>query len=244
MGLGIDWMIRVVLWVASLPGAVGRIHAFGTAPLLIGSAGLILICLLRTPLRWTGAAPAGLAIVMAITTPHPDVFVSPDGQAVAVRGPGGQLSVARSSSDTFAVREWLAADADARAVNDKSLTTGLRCDPAGCTLPFADGKLVAIATSIEAFEDDCQRARLVVSPREAQIACAATLIDRKIWRQTGALALRFTEGGIQSDSARPAGYSRPWSPVGEPASDETLSAINRPSARDATPRADDLEAGD
>ena len=36
MGDGIDWIIAVVLWVAQLPGAVGRIHAFGTGPLLLG----------------------------------------------------------------------------------------------------------------------------------------------------------------------------------------------------------------
>ena len=32
MGDGIDWMIRVALWVSSLPGAVGRMPAFGTGP--------------------------------------------------------------------------------------------------------------------------------------------------------------------------------------------------------------------
>jgi competence protein ComEC len=31
MGLGIDWMIAVTQWVAGLPGAVGRIAAFGPA---------------------------------------------------------------------------------------------------------------------------------------------------------------------------------------------------------------------
>ena len=30
MGAGIDWMIAVALWIASLPGAVGRVTAFGT----------------------------------------------------------------------------------------------------------------------------------------------------------------------------------------------------------------------
>ena len=56
MGDGIDWMIAVALWVASLPGAVGRMAAFGTGPLLLGTAGLVLLCLLRSPLRWSGAA--------------------------------------------------------------------------------------------------------------------------------------------------------------------------------------------
>ena len=47
MGDGIDWMIAVALWVASLPGAVGRMAAFGTGPLLLGTAGLVLLCLLQ-----------------------------------------------------------------------------------------------------------------------------------------------------------------------------------------------------
>ena len=54
MGEGIDWMIAVALWVAHLPGAVGHIHAFGSGPLLLASAGLLLLCLLRSPLRFAG----------------------------------------------------------------------------------------------------------------------------------------------------------------------------------------------
>src|SRR5664280_1100101 len=46
MGHGLDWMIAVALWVTSLPGAVGRIQAFGTGPLLLGTAGMLLLCLL------------------------------------------------------------------------------------------------------------------------------------------------------------------------------------------------------
>ena len=58
MGSGLDWMVWVALWVTSLPGAVGRMQAFGIGPLLVGTAGLLLICLLRTPLRWSGAVLA------------------------------------------------------------------------------------------------------------------------------------------------------------------------------------------
>ena len=54
MGKGIDWMIGVVLWVASLPGANTLVPSFGTGPLLLATAGLVLVCLLRTPLRLIG----------------------------------------------------------------------------------------------------------------------------------------------------------------------------------------------
>ena len=55
MGVGIDWMIAVTQWVAALPGAVGRVPAFGIGPLIAASLGIILLGLLRTPLRWSGA---------------------------------------------------------------------------------------------------------------------------------------------------------------------------------------------
>ncbi len=44
MGLGIDWMILVALWVAKLPGALGRVQAFGIGPLIARTLGMVLIC--------------------------------------------------------------------------------------------------------------------------------------------------------------------------------------------------------
>ena len=79
MGAGIDWMDTVALWVTSLPGAVGHVRAFGTGPLLLGTAAILLLCLLRTPLRWSGAVLAVAASLWAVTTPLPDVLVAGDG---------------------------------------------------------------------------------------------------------------------------------------------------------------------
>ena len=210
MGIGIDWMITVVLWVANLPGAVGRIQAFGTGPLLIGTAGLLIVCLLRSPLRWSGAVLAVVASLWALATPKADIFVSGEGQAAAFRGADGRLSVLHSGRDTFAVREWLAADADGRTIKDASLKAGVTCDEIGCIGHLADGRLVAMTLNVEAFAEDCRRAAVVVSPREAPAACAAMLIDRKVWRAGGAMALRWTGDRFERNVARPNGYDRPW----------------------------------
>ncbi len=243
MGLGIDWMITVVLWVTSLPGSVGRIQAFGTGPLLLGTAAILLLCLLRTPLRWSGAVLAVAASLWAATTPRPDVLVAADGQAAAFRGSDGQLAVLASGRDTFAVKEWLAADADARTVKDPTLHNGVRCDAAGCIGKLADGRLVSMAQSVEAFEEDCRRAAVVVSPREAPGACSALLIDRKNWRGNGAIGLRWVGERFELSAARPPGYERPWARPPRVA-DESGAVAPRPAARDATPRTDELEPGD
>lgn len=243
MGHGIDWMIGIALWVTSLPGAVGRIHAFGVGPLLLGTAGLLLICLLRSPLRWSGAAVALIACLWVYMTPRADIFVSADGQAAAVRTSGGKLSVLQSGRDTFAVRERLAADADARAQKDPTLSEGVLCDDIGCVAKLADGRHVAFALSAEAFAEDCARAAVVISAREAPGACAATLLDRKAWRTNGATALRWAGDRFEIMAARPPGYDRPWA-RGARIESETSGAPIRPAARDATPRTDDLEPGD
>ena len=60
-----------------------------------------MLCLLKTPLRWSGGVLVVIASVIAIRTPLPDVLVSTDGQALAVRGADGRLSVHRTGRNAF-----------------------------------------------------------------------------------------------------------------------------------------------
>src|SRR5882757_7232076 len=132
MGIGIDWMIAVTQWVAALPGAIGRMAAFGTGPLIAASLGIILLGLLRTPLRWAGAAALPLSVLWALAAPQPDILISGDGHSIGVRGRDGRLHLMRTGKDAFLLREWLAADADPRQSGDPSLAEGVSCDEAGC----------------------------------------------------------------------------------------------------------------
>ncbi|MDI3471583.1 MAG: DNA internalization-related competence protein ComEC/Rec2 [Pseudolabrys sp.] len=232
MGYGIDWMIVVASWVAGLPGAVGRVAAFGTGPLLLATAGLLLVCLLRTRLRWSGALVMGLAALWTFGAVQPDIFITRDGEAVAVRGQGGRLTVVHGGRDAFTVREWLAADADPRTPRDKTLETDVRCDDEGCIGRLSDGRLVALSLAPEAFAEDCARAAVVVSPHDAPGDCQALLVDRKVWRAHGAIALSIRGDTFAVTEARPSGVDRPWSPghLGTAASGQTRPAAVRSAA--------------
>ena len=142
----------------------------------------------RAPIKkW--AALAALAI-WAASTLRPDVLIAGDGRGFAVRGNDGRLAIDHTG-DNFAVREWLAADADGRDVHDQSLGQGIACDPLGCIGKLPGGGLVAYALSPEAFEDDCSCATLLIASRgDPPADCKATAIDRALWRQRGALVLR------------------------------------------------------
>jgi competence protein ComEC len=249
MGYGIEWMDAVALWVSSLPGAFGRVSAFGSGPLLVLTAALLLIGLLKTPLRFAGLIVAAAAILWALQVPAADVLVGNDGRSFAIRGADGRLAVHHAGGDTFAIREWLAADGDGRDIKDRGLAQGIACDPFGCIGRLADGTRVAYALTADAFADDCREAVLVIAARAAPPAgCAATVIDRNTWRTRGALALRRTSSGFVIDSARGSNFDRPWSPAWSPPARGSLpanpssGAVRRDPPRDAMPQPEDVEA--
>jgi competence protein ComEC len=218
--------------------------AFGVWPLLLGTGGLVLLGLLKTPLCWTGAIVVMVASLWAIRAPQPDVLISTEAQAVAVRGADGRLSIHRSGRDAFAVREWLAADGDARATDDETLAQGFRCDASGCIVKLPDGRLVAQVLAADAFEEDCRRAAVVVTSREAPPKCEALVIDRNVSRAQGAIAL--TRNGDRWDwtAARPAGHDRPWARAPAAPVETPTPSYARPQSRDATPRPEDIQPGD
>ena len=248
MGFGIDWMIAVTQWVAALPGAVGRVPAFGIGPLIAASLGIILLGLLRTPLRWSGTVLVLLAAVWAARVLQPDILISADGRHVGVRGQDGRLHLmhaVKGSKDVFLLKEWLAADADARSAADASLTSGVSCDDLGCVVPSAGGALVAQAFKPEAFADDCERTALIVTLRQAPTACRASVIDAERLRRQGAMALRGGREGFVVEAVKPRGIYRPWSPASrdESKADVTVLAPRMPArAVDATPAEADLQA--
>jgi len=252
MEVGIDWMVIVAQGVAALPGAVGRIAAFGTGPLLLASLGLIVIGLLRTPLRYAGGLLLVAAVLWAIATPPPDILIAADGRQVAVRGADGKLRLLQDGKDAFLTKEWLAADADGRAVGDPSLSNGVSCDEAACVTALADGRLVSLARWPEAVIEDCEKAAVLITRRPVAEGCAARAIDAETLRRDGAQSLRQTQGRWVVSAVRPPGRDRPWSPAApvpvdgvEPQSDTASEPKStrippRPvqPSRDATPPAE------
>ena len=247
MGIGIDWMVAVSRWVAALPGAVGRIPAFGIAPLIAASLGIIVMGLLRTPLRWSGALVLFAAIIWGLSVRQPDILIAGDGASVAVRGRDGHLHVIRASRDGFLLKQWLAADGDPRDAGSASLADGVSCDASGCVTALADGRLVALSLRIDALADDCSRAALVVTARPVPPDCAAMVIDRPRLASQGALALTRSGEGFSVQAVRARSASRPWLPAGAGEGDFDGSLAPKtalPRNRDATPSDADLQADD
>ena len=73
----------------------------------------------------------------------------------------------------------------------------------------------------------------------------ALVVDRQVWQRSGAMALRRLGERFEITTTRPLGYDRPWRRAIAPESDAPAPPrAMPPQPRDATPREDDLEAGD
>ncbi|HKP79113.1 MAG TPA: ComEC/Rec2 family competence protein, partial [Phenylobacterium sp.] len=83
-GWSIGLMNRVAAWAAGAPASQIVVASAPDWVLPVSFLGLLFVCLWRGPLRWAGL-PLALAILWAPRPPAPDVWISADGAAVAVR---------------------------------------------------------------------------------------------------------------------------------------------------------------
>ena len=126
----------------------------------------------------------------------------------------------------------------------------MSCDDAGCVVPMTGGRYVSLALRSEALADDCERAAVVVTARQAPANCAALVIDREQLQNRGTVTLRQTRTGFVTEAVRPKGVDRPWAPTAEAAAapPDALTprqgSTTRPRPADATPAEADQQSED
>jgi competence protein ComEC len=99
----------------------------------------------------------------------------------------------------------------------------------------------------DALTDDCARATLIVTAKQAPRNCAAAVIDQSRLRRQGTLVLWRNGSAFAVDAAKPRGLDRPWSPAASGETEGDAALIVRPAAprpQDATPSESDLQPDD
>jgi competence protein ComEC len=124
---------------------------------------------------------------------------------------------------------------------------GVSCDEAGCVTQMADGAFVTLALRPDALADDCERAALVVTARQAPPSCPSPVIDQDRLRRQGPMALRRARSGFAVDAVRPRGLDRPWLPAAAGDTEAETILAPRPAIplpADATPPEADQQMED
>jgi len=211
VGAGINFILWVARGIGSLPGSSLHLGAFAPWSIVFLSLAVLCAVIWRTWILRASAIPFALiGLYGAATGPSFDLAVAATGDALALRGGDGRLTILGRRPSLFSAEQWLRADADSRAA--KQAIEADACDKLGCVGYLSDGRAVSLVYDKAAFAEDCQRADVVVTSLRAPPGCAASLvIDRDRLTETGALAVSFQERGFRIATARVVGEDRPWS---------------------------------
>jgi len=211
MGWGVHRMTAIAHWVSDLPGATTLVRAWPATALLAIVFGALWIALWRRGWRWFGLIPAAVAFVMISFSPVPDMFVSRDAQAMAVRSAAGELVILGPHLDNYTAEQWLLRDGDKRTV--AAARAGAHCDDIGCVATAKDGRVVALSLKLPALIEDCRHADVLISAIPIRRKCQMPEFkrDRFDALHEGAMSLRFTETGIDVETVAGERGIRPWS---------------------------------
>jgi len=223
--LALDLFAGIATRVAGLPGATLAVPAVPRTAVLLGLAGALLLVLLRGRARLAGLPLLAAALWAQLALPRPDIFLSPDGQQLAVRGPGGILYLARGPGESRQARSFAEATA-ARRIAPLADHPGAACSDGGCALATGGGlRLLVLTASLPldegALARACRQADLVVGPH-LPAACQPRWLrlDRAALAGAGALAIDSRRRMLVSAGALAGDHF--WSPAALPGVQQRL----------------------
>lgn len=178
--------------VAGLPGASLTVPALPALAFGLGIAGAILMALLSGPLRWVGLPALGMAVLLAIAGPRPDMFVAADGRQVALASDTG-LHALRPHRRGF---QWQAWERAARRPDGGLLADlgPVRCGQHHCIME-RHGLVLLMVTDADLppgrIDAACASADIVTAPGSVGPGCSPRLmlLDRSALSVTGPVAI-------------------------------------------------------
>jgi competence protein ComEC len=212
VGLGVKLILFAARLIAAAPGSTLHVRAFAPWALPFLSLGVASAVIWRT---WTMRATAlfffAVGVAGALSGPRYDVIVPPTGDEAALRDADGRLALLGKRHNGFAGEQWLAADGDDRGPAAARIADA-PCDRYACVGDLPEGMSLSIVLDRAAFEEDCARAAVVVSPLTAPSSCKPPLLlDERRLAETGAVGLIFDGARFRVAADRGALEDRPWS---------------------------------
>ena len=213
--VAIDTMNMIASWVAAMPGSQ---RIFASAPawtLPAAFIGVLWLCLWKGPLRWLGL-PLALAVWLCPRPPAPDVWISSDGAAAAVRR-GDEAVLLRPDAKLFAAELW-ARRRGLTVEEEAAREAGYDCDRWSCAPRQASGdpRVATIftrrASTIEKKQPlFCQWAEVVVVRGAAAPCPTALTLTEADFKRGGSAELYRTIDGWRIVWAQDLRGQRPWS---------------------------------
>lgn len=168
VSIGIDWVVEISRWVDDM-SPNGNTGLLPKSAVLIFGSFLILICLLKTKLRYIALLPL-LVLPFVFHTPiKPDVLISENGRAIAVKASSGKLGLLFPRGSAFVQNIWLKAwsGGEGEPLN----LTKQQCNRERCIVVLPSSKILHVIYNPDFIQSSCGRADILVAPRLWWVKC-------------------------------------------------------------------------
>jgi competence protein ComEC len=222
-GWGIEAVLAIAHWVASLPGAVGQLPPLTHWGLACVTLGGLWAAIWRQRWRFLGVPLVIAGLASPLSQPSPVVLLHETTDQAGIVWQG-KIWVESTRRDKFTVSVWQEKTAlplggdweDLMALRE----TPLHCDPLGCslTLTMGDGRIGVFAFSRDprAVAEDCQRAdvtRLPIVPHPSLCRERPAITPADLYRQ-GVHVIYDDAPRIHIQTVEAARGHRPWTKSG------------------------------
>jgi competence protein ComEC len=198
-GKSLELLLDIAHVAASQPGAVRLMPQMGWGTFALFVGGELWLALWRGPPRLWGMVPVGLATILLLLTPAPDLLIAGDGHNVGIAAPDGRLLLLRDSRSHFTrdnFRELAGIKAEPVPVAE---WRGAECNQDFCKLTLRRGaRAWRLLMSRSRYMIDarelaaaCSQVDIVVSERWLPRTCVPKQIkaDGRMLARTGGLAI-------------------------------------------------------
>lgn len=231
MGAGIDVILDVAEYVASLPGA-----AFDVAPpqdwsMALITLGGLWVCLWRSHIRLAGLVVMALGAGGGfLTSDHPDLIVDGTGRLVAVKDSAGGIYFATKAGASYTADVWLrmlGGSGNKPESEGPKASANIVCDVQGCRFSKLD-KWISITFNESGLIEDCNKSDILVALVPIRIPCR--VVEKRIdwfdlWRY-GTHTVHIRPNTLEIATVNQTRGDRPWVVRPPPSHWQTKNAVN------------------
>lgn len=227
MDYGIQWLLGVAFYVSSMDGASLDFSIWQADFVYYLMVGLLLIELARAvSLKMAGAILILFSIIVAFQIRAPFLLMSNHLNLIAAKDEAGLYWFYEGrEAEKFMKSVWLDAmkqdfsprwPLEANSYKARFMETPIRCDQSSCIYDYK-GLIIAFPRAIQAYEEDCQNADIVIARKHYHCEKAQWYSYRD-WRDQGVIAAyhkafkmdRARAGNIEFITTQSMRAKRPW----------------------------------
>lgn len=213
----IEILLKSAHWTSSFEPAIIQIGEITIRSVLLFTIAAMLLFFAEKKMKYLSLPLFLLAISIALPKQKPALYVSENGDLIAIRGADNHIYASSGRKGGFILQNWLKADGDSNKPSDVRNSSYLICDDSACAGTVADKKVSLIRT-IDVLAEECDQADILIYNQKINRPCKTPtlILTKSELSRDGTHAIYIKNDHVRIEKANSFRQKRLWSGIGQP----------------------------